>query len=356
MASGRESVTNRARWIALFASLLLICSAGPVLADSSEREPEGSIPEAPVADDPERYFDGGVVPVDLGAIEREEREHEEWLATPEAVEEREASWEAFGDLAPAQAEDLLRTVFGEQLATLNDDPARFLSDAQLVRPLDETAAAVKDEGERSVLDSSTPVRTENEAGELAKVDLSLTETAQGYETVNAISDLRLPLAGDEKMEVGDRGFAISQAGADGSAARRFGDKNLLYIDVLEATDLLVAGTGTGLELFNLLRSKESPEELRFDLDLPEGATLRADGYGGAEVIREGKTLTRIGTPIATDAQGTNVPVELEVAPSAIVLHVAHREGDFAAPVLVTRLSRTGPTPAPTGTKAKTLRP
>lgn len=97
---------------------------------------------------------------------------------------------------------------------------------------------------------------------------------------------------------------------------------------------MVAPTATGVELFNLLRSKESPEALRFDLDLPEGAALRTDGYKGAEVTRDGKTLTHIAPPLATDAQGTSVPVELEIEQSAIVLHVAHRDGDYAAPILV----------------------
>jgi YD repeat-containing protein len=329
-----SNIKARMRWIAVFAALLLACSAAPVLADSPDPAPEESTSQFPDGDDPERYFDGHVVVPDLAEVERDEREREEWLASPEAVQQREASWLAYGDLSAGESEELLRSVFAEQLQALNDDPARFLSDAQLVRPLDETAAAVKDEGERSLLDASIPLRTEDEDGDLAKLDLSLTQTPQGYETANSLSDLRLPLAADEKAEVGDQGFAISQAQAEDSGARRFGDKNLLYHEVLPATDLMVAPTATGVELFNLLRSKESPEVLRFDLDLPEGAELRTDGYKGAEVTRDGKTLTHIAPPLATDAQGTSVPVELEVEQSAIVLHVAHRDGDFAAPILV----------------------
>ena len=52
------------------------------------------------------------------------------------------------------------------------------------------------------------------------------------------------------------------------------------------------------------------------------------------MVREGETLTRIAPPVATDAQGTDVPVELAVESDAIVLHVAHREGDFAMPILL----------------------
>jgi hypothetical protein len=90
-------------------------------------------------DDPERYFDGDtIVPVDLEAVAQEEAEREEWLKSPEAEHQRAASWDAYEELSPSASEDLLRTVFAGQLQALNDDPARFLSDAQMIRPLDET--------------------------------------------------------------------------------------------------------------------------------------------------------------------------------------------------------------------------
>jgi len=297
---------SRWRLVALFAALLLACSAAPVAAETNSQT-EG--PTADGADDPERYFDGDrIVPVNLSAVEREEAEHDEWLESPEAEHQRESSWSSYSELAPAEAEELLRTTFAEQLQTLNDDPARYLSDAQLIRPLEETAAAVKDDGEHALLDAGIPVRTEEENGELAKVDLTLQSTPQGYETANGLVDLTLPDAADEAAEVGEEGFAISQAGANPASARQFGDKNLFYPDVLPDTDLIVAPTAGGVELFNLLRSKTSPEDLRFAIDVPQGAVLRADG-SGAEVVRGEEILTRIATPIATDAQSTNAARE-----------------------------------------------
>ncbi len=286
-------------------------------------------------DDPERLFDGdNVVPVDLEKVEAEEAEREDWLSSPSAVQQREASWDRYDELSPSASEELLRDVFDEQLQTLNDDPARFLSDAELIRPIDETAAAVKEDGEHSLLDAGIPVRTENDQGELAKVELSLEPTAQGFEPVNGLVDLTLPSKADEPTQVGETGFAISQSSAESQPARRFGDKNLFYSEVLPDTDLLVAPTSTGAELFNVLRSQASPEDFRFAIDVPDGAVLQADESGGAEVLRDGKVLTRIATPVATDAQGTDVPVEMTVEPGAIDLHVAHREGDFAAPILL----------------------
>ena len=144
-------------------------------------------------DDQERLFDADhVVPVDLEAVEAEEAEREDWLKSPAAEQEREVSQDAYTDLSPLASEELLQSAFSEQLETLNHDPARFLSDAQLIRPLDETIAAVSDDGEHSVLDAGIPVRTANEEGDQAKVNLSLEATPDGYEPVNGLVDLSLP--------------------------------------------------------------------------------------------------------------------------------------------------------------------
>jgi YD repeat-containing protein len=331
---------GRARWIIAFAFLLLACSAVPVLAAESGEEPflepAGFTP--PTSKEEEvaatQVPDAGQISGAIGEAEREEAEEEEWLASPEAEEQREDSKLAFGDLSATESEELLRSVFGEQLEALNSDPGRFLSDAQLVRPLGESGAVVKDEGEGSLLETTVPVRTEDEEGDLAKVDLSLEATPEGFQTENAISDLLLPSSAGEPIQVGEEGFEIAQAGAADSSANRFGDKNLFYPSVLPDTDLMVAANSFGAELFDLLRSKDSPEDLRFDIGVPEGAELRSDEHGGAEVLREGETLTLIPKPYALDAQGSEIPVQMDVEGNSIHVHVAHREGDYAYPALL----------------------
>jgi YD repeat-containing protein len=340
MGSGRESVAGRARWITVFVLLLLACSAVPVLAaEQTEAPPPDSVGFTPPTAEEEEIAaaqipDAQDVSKALAEAEREEAEYEKWLASPEAGEQREASWLAFGELSATESEGLLRTVFAEQLEALNSDPSRYLSDAQLVRDLPGSGAVVQDEGDGALLESTVPVRTEDEDGELAKVDLSLEAAAEGFQTDNAISDLSLPDSAAGPIEVGDEDFKIAQAGAADSPARRFGDKSLFYPEVLPDTDLFVAGTSFGAELFDLLRSKDSPETLRFAIEVPQGAELRSDERGGAEVVREGELLTRIPKPWALDAQGTDVPVELEIEGSSIVLRIAHRDGDYAYPILL----------------------
>jgi hypothetical protein len=333
LAAGRGGI--RFGWVAAFVILLLISSAVPVLADEPSEAPSFSPPtdkEEEIA--ASQIPDAGDVGRAIAEAEQEEAEQEEWLASSEAEAQREGSWHAFGDLSASESEELLRSIFGEQLEALNADPSRFLSDAQLVRTLGDSGAVVKDEGEGSLLETTVPVRTEDEEGQLAKVDLSLEATPDGFRTENAISDLVLPNRADKAIQVGEAGIAIGQAGAADSSANRFGDKNLFYPSVLPDTDLFVAPTSMGVELFDLLRSNESPEDLSFEVDVPEGAELRTDGRGGAEVVRDGERITLIPKPSATDAQGTEVPVDLEVEAGSVNLHLNHRSGDYAYPILV----------------------
>jgi tripartite motif-containing protein 71 len=87
-------------------------------------------------------------------------------------------------------------------------------------------------------------------------------------------------------------------------------------------------------LFDLLRSKESPEDLSFDIGLPEGAELRSDDNGGAEVVRGNERIAHIPKPSALDAQGAEVPVGLQVDGNSIAIHLDHRSDDYAYPILL----------------------
>src|SRR5829696_7972779 len=158
---------GRSRWVVAFVVLLLGLTAVPVFAE------EPPLPPAPTEAELASLPDAQDVGEALKEAEREEETRRAWLASPEAVQEREASRFAFAGLDTAAAEELLSAVFAEQLAQLNEDPARVLSDAQLLSSSDETSATINDEGNGLLLESSMPVQAEDEQGDLGKVDLSL---------------------------------------------------------------------------------------------------------------------------------------------------------------------------------------
>ena len=326
---------GRVRFVALFAVLLSIASAVPVLAESAPaNQPEDvSLVSETEA---EKLPSAAETAEAIAKAEELEAEEEELRETPAAQQEREESQLAYTDLSPAQAEDLLRSEFGEQLALIDQDPARALTEVELRRPLGPTGALVEVEGDPTLVDGTTPVRAPAEDDELRKVSLELEATAEGsFVTENGIVDLELPLDPAQPMQVGDRGLAIEPVLAAGeSSAQRFGEKDLLYPEVLEAADLLATPISTGLELSALLRSQVSPEELRFALTLPSGAELRPDGEGGAQVLRDGQVLASVRPPSALDAQGAEVPVSMDVQGTELALSIKHRTMDVAYPLLL----------------------
>ncbi|HEU5062880.1 MAG TPA: DUF6531 domain-containing protein [Solirubrobacterales bacterium] len=267
--------------------------------------------------------------------EKERREVE--LESPANVALREQSQHAYEHLTPAELQDLISSTFGGVLGNLNGDPARFLSDATVLDVVEPDAATVRSDGDTSLFDAGVPVQAENEDGELRKVDLSLVQSEGDWVPENPLVDVEVGSSADEGLELGDENIGITQVGAEDTNATLLGDKNLLFSDISEGdhTDLLVSPTSRGVELFDLLRSIDSPENLRFKLDLPGGSELRSVAAGGAEVIdAQGEPSLLIPAPWAQDAQGTEVPVAMTVEGNQLVLEVDHRDGDFAYPILV----------------------
>ena len=328
-------VAGRVRRLAAFTTLLLAVSAVPVIADSApDLPPAVTLPES-AGPSEVRPPDAQDMAQAFAQFEQEEEDESARLASPASAGEREDSRLAFTDVTPAAAARLLGVEFAERFDALDAEPGRFLSDATLGQALGATTATVRSEGHKQLLEGNIPVRARDEEGRLAKVDLTLEQTTSGYEPENPLVDLSIPESAGEDIEVGDSGLGISQAaGRAASEARPLGEMDIFYPEVLPDTDLVVSPISSGVELFNQLRSEVSPETLRFRVDLPAGALLRPNGTGGAEILGEGGTVAEVPAPIAEDAQGSEVPVELGVEGEFIVLEVAHRGDDYAYPILV----------------------
>jgi hypothetical protein len=316
---------------------LLVTGAVPVLAEP----PAGDQPAA-WESEVGREVDRSLLPdtADLAKgeeqVEEKEAEVAQELESPAAVAEREESELAYTDLESAGAvSDLLRLSFGEELAKLELDPARILTDATLKRNLgNDGGAVVSNEGSPELIEADIPAEVKDEDGDLGKVDLSLEATPEGFEPENPLTDVTIPTSPAEAISIEDGEISITQAGVDPeSAAHAFGEKNVIYPEVQADTDLLVSPISSGVELFNQLRSPASPETLRFDLEMPVGAELRANA-GAAEVWEGGKMTALVAPPHAVDAQGALVPVTMAVEGNSIVLSVPHREGEYAYPILV----------------------
>ena len=315
--------------LAIFTAVLLCSVAAAVFAAPTRASDTDGEESQPVS------LGGGDPTGELAAVEEAERQRKNWLEGPEARQEREASRTAYSGLSAADAAALFTTTFDEELAALNSDPARYLSDVKLEAIAGDTAATVSDEGDGSLLEAGIPVRAETETGQLRKVDLSLISDGSGFEPENPLADVQIPVAADDPIELGDSGLAIDISAANPEAsADLVGDKTVQYTEVHPDTDLLVAPISDGVELFDQLRSPASPETLRFALELDPEAQVALNGGGGADISIDGEAIAYVSPPVAVDAQGTQVPVELQVDGQALVLQVPHRDRDFAYPILV----------------------
>lgn len=324
--SSSPSLARRASASLLVLAFILICLVGYVSAPVLAESPDQDAPAAPGA---KQVAEG------LHEGEIEEAEEETVRATVSATEEREESLEAFTDLSSDEAKALLQAEFTEQLAWVNQDPARMLSDASIDQMLTPTAARITADGNTMLLDGTMPVRVPAEDGGLSKVDLDLVSNGQGFSQANPLVPLYLPSYASDGVMIGGDGLSVKPVLTDGARiAQHLGDKDLFYPETQTDTDMLAMPMSSGVELFSQLRSVQSPEELRFDLTLPSGAELRPSGEGGAEVVDEDQVLARVPAPKAIDAQGAEVPVQMSIEGNALVLGVPHRSMDVAYPLLV----------------------
>jgi sugar lactone lactonase YvrE len=317
---------RRGHWAAAFALLLLVSSAIPVVAASASEGEEGSPPatEAPAPSAAE-----------LAQIEDQEREYAEWLSSPEAIGQREASRGAYANLSASKAGELLLEAFPGPLNALNADPARVLSGLEIEKPLGTFAALVSDQqGERSIVESSVPIESDLGAEDEQPVDLALEQSGEDFVPKNPLTEVKLPNSAEEPIQL-QSGVEVELPSSGDHSAQILGGKSLFYPETEVATDTLIAPIAGGIEVFEQLRSPESPEQFRFPLNLAAGTELRAAEAGGAEVISaSGGAIVRIPAPTATDAQGAAVPASMSVEGDALLLEVPHRSRDVAYPILL----------------------
>ncbi|HEX6204906.1 MAG TPA: DUF6531 domain-containing protein [Solirubrobacterales bacterium] len=302
-------MAKRGRLVPFFAFLVAICIAAPVLAETPGEEGEAS---------------------DSLELQRDES-----LETPQAASEREDSEYAYVDLTAGDEANLLRSLFAAQLEAIDADPARALVDVTIERLDSPTEALVTLDGEKALLESEVPLRAPEEDGDLHKVELGLEETRAGYEPANPLVDLSLPDSAQDPIGIGDEGLAITPVGTDATVATPIGEEDLLLPATHEDTSLLLSPIAGGLELSAMLASRNSPQELTFDVSLPQGASLRAAESGGAEVVgADGEPTATITAPHAVDAQGTEVPAALAVEGNRLSILVPHQGLDVAYPLFV----------------------
>ena len=309
-------------------------------ASSATDVPSSVQPSVPPGIDPKSLplVDGRGVDALQEAAQREQESIEERkrrLASPELRAARERSKSDHVGLVDMAAERLASETFGALLIGTKTGLGleRMLSGRTVSRFLDDrTVVAAGDGGPPVLIESPWPLRAEDEEGDERPVDLSLVEGEAGFEPANAATDVTLPKELSNGLRIGQ--VRVVPAGvAEGAPSGPDGDR-VFYGNAQIDTDVVVTPLVTGAEVFWQLRSPRAGEELTLDLELPDGAIVQATEVGSAVVSKDGRRVAVVTPPVAEDAQGRDVPVEMAVRGRQLVLSIPHRERDVAYPILV----------------------
>lgn len=252
------------------------------------------------------------------------------------------------NLGPDAALELAEAVFGPELegtAGIYGElkPDKFLSNYAAIVPVSSLpedggkpseALAADHPNQPVLLESSLPLRTENESGETETVDLELEHSEGELQPAAPLAEVGIPQELGEGISLAGPEIELAVAGAPaGVPATDAEGQFAFYPEVAEDTDLIVAPIPQGVETLTDVRSAEAPLQTTYDLGLPPGAELRPTNFGGAEVIEGGQTTLLIPPPTAIDAAGH--PVQTELSVSGDSLTVAIKPDPSASfPVLV----------------------
>jgi RHS repeat-associated protein len=239
---------------------------------------------------------------------------------------------AFHGLGVGQSERLMKRDYGKAFAAASANPAASLQKmGQVVRYLGSDQALVRTRHGMMLETSTVPLRTSHGGGSERAVDLALVRRGSAYMPANPL--IPVTIAGDSPagIVVGSDGLGLTMVGAPSVG---IADGNgVFFPDVGIDTDGLAAPTIGGVEMFTLLRSRLSAQQIRYRVSLPSGTSLLARG-GGAIVSRGSSTIARIPAPSARDAQGASVPVTMRVSGNELVVSVVPDSRELAYPVLV----------------------
>ena len=222
--------------------------------------------------------------------------------------------------------------FGSALVEASSVPSiSRVAPGRIVRYASAHEAVVLGAKTMQAVYSTLPLAAEA-GGRERPLDLHLNSSASGYAPANPAHRILIGRDLAHGVDLDTSGLRVTMAGRDAAGASLAG-KAVFFPGIGQDVDATVAPTPSGVELFASLRSRLSPQVLRYHFSLPSGESLRAAG-GGAEVIRANHAVADIPMPSAVDAQGEPVSVTTEVAGGELVLHVPHRQAEVAYPIMV----------------------
>lgn len=212
------------------------------------------------------------------------------------------------------------------------DPLRR-SDVEVESYLGTRAARIKlRSGRTALVESLLPLRTPDDTGRLAPVDLSLEDVGTSWAPRHGLAKISMPKrlrAGEVQLQ--ESGVRVEIASPRGDSIGSAEDGGVFYPNAEADTDVAVVPTLSGVEVSWLLRSAQSPET--FSLRYGGGVTLRDRQDGSVEVLRDSQVVAGIAPPLAWDADREAVAMSMRADGDTLRVTVEHHDRDVAYPIV-----------------------
>lgn len=270
------------------------------------------------------------------AIQKEREQRHRELSSAPKRQERAESRRKWARLRGASALDVDKRFF-DILGRPSWRPADAQPGVRALKYLDSRTMLVRDgaENRKALLVSDTPLWTEDEDGEPARVSTKLVADGDELVTENALVDVAIARDADEGVEFVDQSATLVPVVAEGARVDTVASSDrVTYTNIDRDTDLSISPTAIGVQTHHVLRSVDAPQSLPMKFDLPDGAEIKPVEGGGAAVTKDGKEIGSVSAPIAADAQGQTVQSKLRLDGDEVIVDVEHQGKDLAYPIVV----------------------
>ncbi len=292
--------------------------------------------------------DGGLLSGSLvvsgSPAEREQlrAEREAKLNSPEAVAAREESRTKYEGLNPEADATVSQEAYPNLMTTPAGGPPSLPAGQSLVAFSSDNVASVALPGEQhGVIDSAAPMAVETSPGQRVPIDLGLSDVGGAFEPKTPAEgvSVRIPKRLNDGVSLASGGVSlipvdehgVALGGAEGSIS----GATVFFGSTDTDTAVAVKPTTFGFDLETLLYSVRSPQKLLFRVGLAEGATLKQGAAPGSlQVEVAGQVTATIAAPSAVDAEGTPIPVSMNVEGNVLILTVDHLAGSYRYPLVV----------------------
>ncbi len=243
----------------------------------------------------------------------------------------------FPDLTAPQAAALASSEFPSVVVDPAFTEPAVPAGGQLAFLDDHSANVVAADGSvAGVVVSSVPLRTLNDAGHPAPVDLSLTDTGPTLEPANPLVDVRVHQNLVGGVDLGGTGITLVPSGSTLASEGVAQGAVAFFANAGSDTDFLVKPVPAGFESFTALRSSDSPTEVSYRFQTPAGVTAGVSGDGLRVEFRgvDGRLVASVGLPSAVDGDGNPVATSWTLDGETMRVSVQHHAAGVVYPVLV----------------------